>query len=66
MTTNDDVLQVVTCGPQSSKCRCQCPDGHCDHKWDGEGWEGEDGLSGSSTCSRCGMIRMEHDTWVGP
>lgn len=60
------VLELAQCGPSTTKCACKCPDGPCEHKWDGEGWESDDGLLGSSTCSRCGKRAIDHDQWVGP
>lgn len=55
-------VTAVVCGPQSAKCKCQCPDGSCEHKWDGpaESFEG----CTTTTCSRCGMTAMGHDMWV--
>lgn len=46
-------------------CRCRCPEGECEHKWDGMWWDAEDGRSCSVTCSICGAIRMNHDMRVG-
>lgn len=48
-------------------CRCNCYAAgktDCDHKWDGKWWEREDGRMGSVTCSVCGMLAIEHDTWL--
>ncbi len=56
------------CGPSTAKCRCQCPDGPCEHKFDGPGETIEfDGGAGgwTATCSHCGMEAMHHDLWVG-
>lgn len=47
-------------------CYCACPDGPCEHTWDGKPWESEDGCSWSTTCSRCGEICMYHSMRVGP
>lgn len=47
-------------------CYCACPDGPCEHKWDGEDWESECGCAVSVTCSRCGTTAMSHDMRVGP
>lgn len=41
-------------------CYCACPDGPCEHKWDGEIYVSEDGCCQSTTCSRCGMTSMSH------
>lgn len=48
-----------------SACYCACPEGPCEHKWDGEGWESEDGLASSATCSRCGTTCMSHSLRTG-
>ena len=40
-------------------CYCACPDGPCQHIWDGPDHV-EDCLV-STTCSRCGMLAMSHD-----
>lgn len=50
-------------------CYCACPDGPCQHIWDGPSQpigleEGEDPRSASCwsvTCSRCGCDAMSHD-----
>lgn len=48
-------------------CYCACSSGGpCEHKWDGDGYESEDGLCWSATCSRCGCTAMSHDMRVGP
>lgn len=48
------------------KCYCACgSDGPCEHKWDGEWWESDDGCS-SATCSRCGMTAMSHSLRNAP
>lgn len=59
-------LQVFACGPSTQRCVCTCPDGPCEHRWDGPEWRSEDGLACSVTCSRCGMTKMSHDMWIGP
>jgi hypothetical protein len=60
---------VFMCGPSSAHCVCQCPDGECEHKWDGPErtytFPGGATLS-TVTCSRCGMDASEHDLWVAP
>lgn len=58
-------IQVFMCGPSRAKCECHCPDS-CGHVWDGPTWTSEDGLAQSATCSRCGMVQMDHDMWVLP
>ena len=51
----------------ANACYCACgTGGPCEHAWDGEPWESEDGLAWSSTCSRCGCASMSHDMRVGP
>jgi hypothetical protein len=64
MMEENPQLHIVWCGPSAAPCVCKCPDGPCEHKWDGE-WE-EDELTASVTCSRCGSVKMGHDMWVGP
>ncbi len=58
------------CGPSKDKCVCHCPD-ECGHVWDGPevllGGDTRETANGSSaSCSRCGMIVMQHDMWVMP
>ena len=60
---------ISTCGPSTDKCKCQCPDGPCEHIFDGPTIEGDDidgGGWSSVTCSRCGMSALSHSMWVGP
>jgi hypothetical protein len=45
-------------------CCCACPDGPCQHVWDGPDHE-EDCLV-SATCSRCGTVAAYHDMRVMP
>jgi len=61
----EDSLQVHVCrGPSSQMCRCQCPQGPCEHQWDGPVvWEGD---VESVACSKCGMTRRSHDLWTMP
>lgn len=62
-------LQVLLCGPSTAACQCACPDGPCEHVWDGEEEEGEETggvYYSTTTCSRCGMTSMAHSMWVGP
>jgi hypothetical protein len=47
-----------------SGCYCACPDGPCQHKWDGA--EFVDGSLSSATCSRCGEIAFSHDMRCAP
>lgn len=60
------VTTIHVCGPSRETCRCQCPDGPCEHVWDGPWAESEDGLLQTATCSRCGMWASDHDLWVAP
>lgn len=48
-------------------CYCACgTGGPCEHKWDGDRWDSEDGLAWSVTCSRCGDTAMGHDMRFAP
>lgn len=47
-------------------CYCACPDGPCEHSWDGKPYESADGCAWSTTCSRCGISSMSHSLRVGP
>ena len=47
-----------------SPCYCACPDGPCQHVWDGPEYT-EENMS-SVTCSRCGTPAIYHDMRVGP
>jgi hypothetical protein len=50
-----------------NSCYCACiSGGPCEHKWDGDPYESEDGLCWSTTCSRCGCTCMSHDMKVLP
>lgn len=66
--TKEKDVTVFACGPGNKKCKCECPDGPCEHKWDG--WiefEEDNGCAGATAvCSRCGMDAMTHSLWVGP
>lgn len=50
----------------SADCYCACPDGPCQHTWDGPIYESEDGCMRSATCSRCGAVAAYHDMRCGP
>lgn len=58
----------------SHGCYCACPDGPCQHTWDGptkpigleEGEDESQAQGFSVTCSRCGMDAMSHDIRCGP
>jgi hypothetical protein len=46
------------------KCYCACPDGPCQHIWDGPEVTSDDedqGFWSSTSCSRCGAVSMFHD-----
>jgi hypothetical protein len=45
-------------------CYCACPDGPCQHIWDGPEYAEE--CMSSATCSLCGEIAMSHDMRCGP
>lgn len=72
-TEKPESIDIFICGPQTAQCKCNCPNG-CEHQWDGEtvqlmgtGRSGKEYVAGeSASCSRCGMVAMEHDLWVLP
>jgi hypothetical protein len=47
-------------------CYCACPNGPCEHDWNGPEWQSEDGCAISATCARCGTTAMSHSMRVGP
>jgi hypothetical protein len=49
--------------PTKLPCKCNCPES-CEHVWDGESVELEDESGFSVTCSRCGILAIEHDMMV--
>ena len=59
---SDEPITVFVCPPPST-CKCRCPE-FCEHKWDGPPHEEE--RFGTATCSRCGMLAIDHDMRVGP
>ncbi len=65
--TKPDGIIAFFCpgGDKGPACRCSCPDS-CEHVWDGPTWTSDDGRAQSATCSRCGMVQMDHDMWVLP
>ena len=63
MTMQSEVTRFV-CGPQSDTCKCQCPDGPCEH--DFQGCQDMGGGCYSSVCTKCGMPAVQHSLWVGP
>jgi hypothetical protein len=54
-----DPVQASFHASHTDGCYCACPDGPCQHTWDGEPWEDEG--AHSATCSRCGAVAMFHD-----
>lgn len=44
-------------------CYCTCPEGPCEHKWDGK-WYVSEGIQ-SATCSRCGTTAFSHSMRTG-
>jgi hypothetical protein len=55
-------LQSLLSNFNPAACYCACASGGpCEHKWDGEPWESEDGCAWSTTCSRCGCTSVSHD-----
>lgn len=53
----------------SHGCYCACPDGPCQHIWDGPevtSDEEDQGFWSSASCSRCGAVAMFHDMRCGP
>lgn len=54
-------LQALITSFNPDACYCACStEGPCEHTWDGEPWESEDGCGWSATCSRCAMTAMSH------
>jgi hypothetical protein len=63
--TTTDII-AIACGPSNERCKCQCPDGPCEHQWDGQVISFDNGQGESVTCSCCGMSVFHHSMWVGP
>lgn len=59
-----DPAMVSVHSSHAGNCYCACPDGPCQHVWDGKPYE-ED-CCWSATCSRCGTLALSHDMRVGP
>lgn len=57
-------LQSLRSTFDPAACYCACPEGPCEHNWDGPVWESESMCS--VTCSRCGCTAMSHDMRVMP
>jgi hypothetical protein len=48
-------------------CYCACSTGGpCEHTFDGEPYESEDGSLWSATCSRCGFTAFSHSMRTAP
>jgi len=48
-------------------CYCACATGGpCEHTWNGEPYESEDGAVWSATCSRCGVTALSHSVRIDP
>lgn len=76
----DEVVEAVivaTCAEQgwdrgkvhthvshSNECYCACPEGPCQHIWDGPDFEDDNTVS--VTCSRCGAPAIFHDMRCAP
>lgn len=58
----DPPLHVHVSG--AGGCYCACPDGPCQHKWDGPDYA-DDGMV-SVTCSRCSTPAIYHDMRCAP
>ena len=58
-------ITAYVCGPSTDTYKCQCPNGPCEHIWDGPIEEYDEGRCVSATCSRCGMTAVSHSLWVG-
>ncbi len=56
--------EPVQCNYNFDACYCACPEGPCEHKWDGVPYESDN--CWSTTCSRCGCTSMSHDMRVCP
>lgn len=59
-----DRSKVAAHASHAGDCYCACPDGPCQHIWDGPEWT--DDCCSSATCSRCGSVAMFHDMRTGP
>jgi len=60
-------ISKITTNLDPNRCYCACiSGGPCEHTWDGDPYESEDGLFWSTTCSRCGCTSMSHDMRVLP
>ena len=67
----DEKQEPVTCFicPPLGSCLCNCGTDEppvCEHVWNGESVEFDDGQGYTATCSRCGMWAVDHDVRCGP
>ena len=62
----DDPAQTAFHASHSHGCYCACPDGPCQHVWDGPEYVSEDEGLVSVTCSRCEAVAAYHDMRCGP
>lgn len=61
-----DRNEVHAHASHASGCYCACPDGPCQHVWDGPTVEFDDGCGMTTTCSRCGEWSFNHDMRCAP
>lgn len=62
-----DPKETMFHASHSGGCYCACPDGPCQHIWDGpDGPEHTEEYMSSATCSRCGTVAMYHDMRCAP
>lgn len=61
-----DPAQTAFHASHTDGCYCACPDGPCQHEWDGPSVEFDDGHGMSVTCSRCGTLAFSHDMRFAP
>lgn len=64
-----DKSKIHVHNSHSGECYCACPDGPCQHIWDGPEYADDaegGGFMSSTTCSRCGAVAAYHDMKVMP
>lgn len=62
-----DPAKVAFHTSNSGPCYCACPEGPCQHIWDGPEYvEKDQGYMSSTTCSHCGAVAAYHDMRCGP
>lgn len=60
-------VPIVRSNHDPNACYCACTSGGpCEHRWDGEGVDFDEGRGWSATCSRCGGAAISHDMRVLP